>query len=153
MAAGKTQVKPGKAKKAFRVFYKTFFDVPRWIGVEQYKRTNKTLFAYLKDAFRKTDSSRNEQFDEAMQRMQLTEEDLRVTLKCHVRNFYIMAFVAMLLSIYGIYLLLEGAFSAALIDFVVILFVGVRVFQFNFWAYQIKTRRLGCTFRDWLSRT
>lgn len=146
-------VKKKKGVGYFRLFYKTFFDVPSWLGLKQFKETNKTLGGYLKESYTIKQATRRETFDEALRRMRVSPEALALTVKSNTRNFYIMVIFAALLLIYGGYLLFSGHWGATLLDIVVVGFVLVRAFQFSFWNFQIKQRRLGCTFKEWLHRS
>jgi intracellular multiplication protein IcmV len=142
------------AKRAgvFRLFFKTFFDIPAWLGLKQLKDTNKTLGTYLKDTYKVKQANRTETFEQALKRLNVTEADLAIVVKNNTRNFYIMVAFAVALLVYGIYLLILGSVGAALLDLVVIGLVLVRVFQFSFWNFQIRQKRLGCSFKEWLSR-
>lgn len=145
-------VKKKKITGYFRFFYKTFFDFPSWLGIRQFKETNKILGGYLKQSYTVKQATRRETFEEALQRMRISPEDLVLIVKSNTRNFYVMLVFALSLVIYSGYLLLSGHMGAVLLDIMVIGFVLVRAFQFSFWNFQIKQRRLGCTFKEWLYR-
>lgn len=144
--------KKKKGTGYFRLFYKTFFDLPSWLGIKQFKDTNKTLGAYLKESYTVKQATRRETFDEALQRMRVSPESLAMIVKSNARNFCVMVIFALFLVVYGAYLLFLGHWGATLLDTVVVGFVLVRAFQFSFWNFQIKQRRLGCTFKEWLHR-
>lgn len=146
-------VKKKKGAGYFRLLYKTFFDVPSWLGLNQFKETNKTLGGYLKESYTVKQATRRETFEEAIRRMRVSPAALSSIVKNNTRNYYVMLVFALLLLVYAGYLMFSGHWGAVLLDLVVIGFVLVRAFQFSFWNFQIKQQRLGCTFKEWLYRS
>lgn len=142
----------GKRGGTFQFLYKTFFNVPAWIGFKQIRESNKVIVDYVKDSFSVNEAERNESFEEALTRLNISNEALQQTYKSNTRNFYIMAVVVTLLVVYAIYLLTSGAYKALLVDLAVIVLASVRLFQFSFWNFQIKHRKLGCSVKEWYSR-
>jgi len=142
--------KQTKQKKGFfRRVTSTFFDLPRWISVSQYKNTNKVLYKNLRDTLRVAKPAREETFEQAMHRLGVSEDDLKVRLASNQRVLIILLAFIGLLSLYGFYLLFHGAISGTLVVLAVIGLSAVRAFQYSFWNFQIKNRRLGCSFQDW----
>lgn len=144
----KKQVKKGGF---FRGVTRTFFNLPRWINVKQYRETNKTLVEKVKDTFRIAQAHREETFEQAMQRLQVTEKDLQERMVANQRALYIILAFIGFLCLYVIYLLFHGAFLGVVLALAVIALSAVRAFQYSFWNFQIKHKKLGCSFSDWLS--
>lgn len=151
MAKDKSGVKVSKKRGFFRLFYKTFFDVPSWIGVYQTRYTNSTLFQYLKAIFKIKPSTGQETFEQAVERMQLTEQDLRERAKVNNRNKWIFIIIAAILFCYGGYLLFTAHFGGFVLSVSVFVLSLVRAYQFSFWNFQIKHRKLGCSYKEWRS--
>lgn len=152
-AKTRKQKKAEKKQKGsfFRFMYKTFFNVPAWIGIKQIKDSNRVIVKYVKDAFTADQAVREETFEESLKRQEISEEQLKETYKSNARNFYIMLALIILLAAYGVYLLFTASFKGFFVDLAVIVFASVRAFQFSFWNFQIKHRKLGCTAREWLA--
>ncbi len=143
---------PPKKRGFFRTLSSTFFDVPRWVNAKQYVETNKTLYARIKDSFRIATPEREETFEAAIHRLKLSGQDLQERLAANQRGLTIMLVFIVLLCFYGFYLIFHGSITGTLIALAVIVLSAVRAFQYSFWSFQIKNKRLGCTFRDWLQR-
>ncbi len=148
--AEETQQQVKQKKGFFRGLMSTFFDVPRWVNAQQYVQTNKTLRARLMDTFRIRTAQRTETFESAIERLKLTEQDLQMRLKINSRTLVAMSVFIGLLFCYLVYLVFYGALAGSLIVLALIFLSFVRAFQCSFWNFQIKNRRLGCTFQDWL---
>jgi intracellular multiplication protein IcmV len=141
-----------KKRGFFRGVMGTFFDVPRWVNVRQYVDTNKTIYAKVKDTFRIAEAQREETFEQAMQRLNVTEADLKERVKHNQRTLTILLVFIVFLCIYGFYLISQGVFAGTMLLLAVIFLTVVRAFQYSFWNFQIKSRKLGCSFQDWLNR-
>lgn len=151
MAKAKKEVKPGKAAGLFRMFYKTFFDLPSWIGVHQARYTNITLFQYLKAIFKTKRSPRQETFEQAMERLQLTEQNLRERVESNNKNKWIFIILGVALALYSIYLIFSAHIGGFFLGVAVVILAFVRAYQFSFWNFQIKHKKLGCTYKEWRS--
>lgn len=153
MPKSKTESKSSSTKKRgfFRVLSSTFFDVPRWVNVKQYVETNKTLYTKIKDSFRVARPMREETFEAAMQRLKLSEQDLNERMPANQRALTILLSFVIALCLYGFYLMFTGAIAGTLVILAVIALSSVRAFQYSFWNFQIKHRKLGCSFKEWFS--
>ncbi len=154
MAKAKTESTTEQPKKRgfFRGLTSTFFDVPRWVNAKQYIETNRTLYTRIKDVFRISKAQREETFEAAMYRLKLTEKDLQERAQANQRAIIILLSFIGVLCLYGFFLIFQGAVAGAFIVLAVIALSAVRAFQYSFWNFQIKNRKLGCSFKDWLSR-
>lgn len=146
----KDPVKP-KKRGFFRMLSSTFFDVPRWINAKQYVETNKTLYTKIKEVFRIAQPEREETFEAAMLRLKLTEQDLQERVPANQRALTILLAFIVVLCLYGFYLMFSGAVAGTFVILAVIVLSAVRAFQYSFWNFQIKNRKLGCSFKEWLS--
>lgn len=149
----KAESKKDQPKKRgfFRTMSSAFFDVPRWVNVKQYVETNKTLYTKIKDSLRVAKPVREETFEAAMHRLKITEQDLKARIPENQRAFIILLSFIIVLCLYGFYLIFHGKVAGTLVVLAVIVFSAVRAFQYSFWNFQIKNRKLGCSFKEWLS--
>ena len=148
----KSKTTQAKKRGFFRVLSSTFFDVPRWINAKQYIETNKTLYVKIKDSFHIAQPERDETFEAAMSRLNVTEQDLKERLMANQRALTMMLGFIVLMCLYGFYLIFHGAVMGTLVALAVIALSAVRAFQYSFWNFQIKNRKLGYSFKDWLHR-
>ena len=149
----KAESKNSQPKKRgfFRTLSSVFFDVPRWVNAKQYVETNKTLFTKVKDTFRIAQPTREETFEAAMHRLKLTEQDLKERIPANQRALTILLSFIVVLCLYGFYLMFTGAIAGTCVILAVIALSSVRAFQYSFWNFQIKNRKLGCSFKEWMS--
>lgn len=141
-----------KKRGFFRRLSSVFFDVPRWINAKQYVETNKTLYSRVKNVFSIAKAQREETFEAAMLRLKITEQDLKERVLANQRGMMILLSFIAVLCLYGFYLIFHGAIAGTFVVLAVITFSAVRAFQYSFWNFQIKNRKLGCSFKDWLAR-
>lgn len=91
----------------------------------------------------------NESFSEAAELLHLSDENIIAKQKALFRLSIIMVLAALLIFAYAVYQLFYGSIRAFLVSLVVTFIALVLAFRYHFWYYQIKNRRLGCTFNEW----
>lgn len=138
--------------KALKVTRKTFFDPTSWIGYDELKTQNKTIFEIIFNLFVVPKAEKKETFEEAMQRFNISLSEVD-NIASTYKNFALLFIVSGLVVLaFALYLLffpviitgfLLGIASSALLL--------VQAFKYDFWAFQIKHRKLGCTFAEWKS--
>ncbi len=137
-------------KDIVKVSRKTFFNPSGWFGYAMFMDQLKTSWQIVKGLFVVATPERKETFEEAMQRFQVTDENVNETAKNYL--FYSLAFLALGSAsfIYAFYLLiLRGTLTGWLLAMAVVALFLSQAFRFNFWYFQIKHRKLGCTFEEW----
>ncbi len=130
---------------------KPFVNVPRWIDAKTLIDTGKGIVDLTKKLFVLSKSTYSESFTEAMQRLQLTEQDILQRTKQFQLFTGIFFTGAILLFIYGFYLLMIGAYMAFFASFGLMSLLLGQAFRYHFWAYQMQKRRLGCSFSEWFN--
>lgn len=139
-----------KITRAIVRFIKPFVNVKAWMGYTQLKEGAVSIGGSLKDIFTPAKGGVEETFEEAMQRMNLTEADIQKRKKEFFRLFIIYLIIALGTLGYTIYLANQHAIMATIASFAVTLVIVAQAFRFHFWLFQLKQRKLGCTFREWL---
>ena len=94
--------------------------------------------------------AKSESFKHAVDTFKITEEDLEIKQKALMRLSILMLLMAFIIGIYAGYLLYHGAIRAGIVSLVVMGIAVVLAFRYHFWYFQIKKRKLGCTFTEWL---
>jgi len=137
-------------KDIFKISRKTFFDPVTWLDVRSFKQFNLMLFRQIKSLFTIPQATRKETFEEAMERFGLNAEQVNeIGLTYH---YYAIFFLVIALAIlaFALYLLFHHlSFHGALLAIAVAVLSAAQAFKYDFWAFQIKVRKLGCTFQDW----
>lgn len=139
-------------KDILKVNRKTFFNPSAWIGVNELKTSTTIIWGIVKDLITPAKPERVETFEEAMHRLHLTEKDLRK--QGQIYFLYALLFVGLAVSslVIGFYFLFHHKTIAGwLLTICVSALFGVQAFRFHFWYFQIKHRKLGCTFEEWIS--
>jgi len=122
----------------------------RWIGIKSLKNTAGYFTQQTKILFKIQKAHTNESFEEAVDRLGLTSEDLQQRSQQYSALVYLFLLFSTLILLYGIYIYRQGNWMGGLMCFSLILYSLSCAFRFHFWNFQIKHQKLGCTFMDWL---
>ena len=124
----------------------------KWIGTDSLKRNGKDIVQmYQQLVEKKPTSDRRENFSECMQRYGLSEADVQKRMKKSQRTAYGFLAVGGAALVYAIYWWTQGRFLPGILSIVMTLLLSAHAFREHFNYFQIKQRRLGCTFSDWLA--
>lgn len=142
------KIKVGKVAKKVA---KPFVDVPAWIGYNQLKEVTQGICETIKNLFTIKTSEKKETFEEALKRYNLTEEALQQRKNVFTLLTILWTFISMTVLAYGVYLAGSGSWFGFFACFGVTAITLMQAFYYHFWLFQIKSRRLGCTFQEWFS--
>ena len=138
-------------KDAVKVSRKTFFNPRGWSGYDFIKLQFRTTWDIIKDAVSPQEVGRQETFDEAMKRLELTEEDIQKSQNNYLLFASLFVLCGVLTLVFSFYLIFHHkTFSGMILGFVTSTLFFVYAFRYHFWYFQIKHRKLGCTIDDWL---
>jgi intracellular multiplication protein IcmV len=137
-------------KDIFKVSRKTFFNPTAWLGLSTILGTFKNSWRIIRALFIVPTVKHAETFEQAAVRLNLTEADIKES----EQRFLLFALLFLVLGcgafVYGFYLLFEhGTVSGLLLALAVAGLLLTQAFRFHFWFFQIKYRKLGCTFQEW----
>src|SRR5262245_34794560 len=115
-------------------FFKSFINVPAWMGMSHLHRTARDIAAMSRDLFTiKRPPVREETFEEAVNRFNLTEVDILQRQKAFARLAIFYLFLAACLAFYSGYLCYKGAWLSALMTGVLTLVACSFTFKEHFW--------------------
>lgn len=138
-------------KDIFTINRRTFFDPRAWLNYDELKRQTLYLYDLIKPIFAKpTPPEITETFEEAVKRQELTEEDVLEAKKIYF--FYALLFfiLGIFSFLFGFYLLIvHYSIAGWFLSFAITGLFLAQAFRFHFWYFQIKFRKLGCTFAEW----
>ncbi len=138
------------AKKTGKVLFN--FKVKDWFGFDFIAKETTLIKDGFKNVFTKEQAERTETFDEAMQRLELTEQDLENRTTEFTRLFIIFILMSVAIFCYSIFISIKfsniGGFFMGL---AITVYCLTHAFRYHFWLFQIKHRKLGCTFKQWLN--
>lgn len=144
-----------KVFKFLGKFVKPFVNFPQWLGWKQIVSSTRALKELAKTAFQiSKGESRKESFEQAVSRLRLTEEDLKKRKKMFLRMALFYFLIGAGLFGYGIYLFVSTPyFLGGLLTLILSMLMFTYAYREHFWYFQLKARKLGCSFNDWMAFT
>jgi len=137
-------------RKPIRGFFRSMVDVPRWVGYSEIKKSTKNLVGLAKAVFIPPKAEHNETFEEAVKRLQMNEDAVNKRMKQYLNMALVYMGVAVLLFAYMLYMLFHGHLLATMVSLVLTALSLTYALREHFWYMQMKRRKLGCTFQDWV---
>jgi hypothetical protein len=138
-------------RNIFTFSRKTFFNPSGWLGVDNLKTMNTNLVEVVKPLYQKPLVVREETFENAMQRLGLDETDIQHGAKNYRSYAFGFLLFGLITFTYSFYLLFShGSFTGWIIGFSVTALFISQAFKYDFWAMQMRQRRLGITVQEWL---
>lgn len=141
----------GLVKRGVKRTGKTLSD---WLGMQLMVG----LFVFVKDIFvavfmpwKREATGRQETFEEAVQRLGLTEEDLEQRKRMFLQQTLLFFALGLAVVLYGVKMAFDHSLMTMIICFVVSLVAFANAFRSHFWFFQTKRRKLGCTLQEWLN--
>lgn len=149
--ANKVKKEPGKTRKALAWAFVPFANVFSWIGLKNIIHQAREIKSSAAAVFvPQKPSTDKETFEQAMIRLNLSEQDIQQKQKDFLRLAIIFASIGVVILCYALYIAWFGAFGSFLLAFVVSLIALAMAFRHHFWWFQVKKRKLGCTIKEWL---
>ncbi len=137
------------AKNRRKGLFRQMFNVSGWMGVQNLKETGDNIVKNFKDLSEIPTTSRVETFEEAMQRLGMDEEALARRMKqCYYTGWFYVA-CSIVLFLYGAYLITAGGYIAGLIAWILTVFAAALAYRESFWYFQMSSRKLGCSFKEY----
>ena len=138
-------------KDVVKVNRKTFFNPTSWLGYSMLKSQFSTTWSVLRNLYAIPTVNREETFEQAMKRFGLTGDQVDQTAK----TFLIYSIIFIICGVFTIgfsgYLLFHHAsWSGCIIGIATTAVFFAYAFRYSFWRFEIKHRKLGCTFDEWL---
>ena len=126
----------------------------KWIGFGQIKTDTVTLTEIFRSVFKRSnEAGGKETFDEAVKRFNLSEEDIQKRIKSAKELAMIFLGFGGVLVIYTIYQLSLGRVLSGLICLTLSLLIFAYGFREHFNMFQMRKRRLGCSYAEWFNGT
>ncbi len=128
----------------------------RWIGLGHLSDNAKTIKKIANGLVKtaKVDQSSSsykpKNFEEAMQHYGLTEESLKKRMRSALQIVVVCLSLSALMIAYMIYLFSKDLPLASFVCIMLTLLLWSYAFREHFNYFQMKQRRLGCTFKQWL---
>lgn len=134
----------------FKVTRKTFFNPAGWIDFDSLRNQTSMLYSVLKTMYQPVKSERNETFEEAMQRLNVTDKDLAEMSATY--QAYTLLFIVLGIGVfcYALYLLfVYHSITGLMLGLGATAMLLGQAFKYDFWRLQITKRQLGLSLNDW----
>jgi len=118
----------------------------RALGVQEIKENTKFVAQAGKDLLRPEKPSSN-----PLPLEKVPAEKIANAKKTFTRMFWTYMIILGLVVLYLIYLLVHGHFIPALVTLAFAVAVAAMAFRYHFWLTQIRKKKLGMDFQEWLS--
>lgn len=139
-----------KATRRIGRVIKPFVNFPRWMGLSMLLANGKAIVNMLKEMKIYRPAIRSESFEQAKQRLRLTDEDI----KSRIRNCLILSVIYYLSTLafllYTLYMIFHGCIGM-IVGLLITILMAVFAYREHFWYFQLKTRSLGNSFHDWVA--
>lgn len=124
----------------------------RWLGYDQLKEDTASVGNIARSVFkREKNTERKETFDDAVKRFNLTEEDIKKRMKTSKQLVALFLGMGGLLFAYFVYQCATGHILHSFICLVLTALILVNAFREHFNLFQMRQRRLGCTYKEWVN--
>lgn len=134
----------------FKISRKTFLNPSGWIDLEGLKQQNRTIWTILKNLFSPPTPIEKETFEQAMTRLRLTEEDVQSAKTTYRLYAIFFLSLGLIVILYAFYLLFHhGTFTGWVLAVASAALFLSQAFKYDFWAFQLRRRKLGATFEEW----
>ncbi len=141
---------PQPVKKGARWLARPMVSVKSWVSWDAIKGNTSYIKDTAKIAFGVEKSERKETFEEAKARLNLTDAQIKDQQAGFLRIALIIGAFGMLSLLYTFYLLWNLQIGAMFVALAVSSLCFVTAARYHFWYFQVKNRKLGCTWREWL---
>lgn len=126
----------------------------RWLGYDSIKTETKLLSKIFGGVFKRSKKAeKKETFEEAVKRFNLTEGDIQKRIKSSKELAMIFFGMGGLLFVYAIYQWSMGRLLSGIICLTLMLLISAYGFREHFNMFQMRERRLGCTYLEWFNST
>jgi len=131
-------------------YFKPFFNVRGWVDAERLGKQTRDLRDTLKSIAIPDQAHYSETYEEAVQRLDLSEQEIQTRMGGYKLTAVIIFMLMFAIIAYGIELLMHGSYRGGIVALAVSMVAFGQGFKFHFWYYQLKKRKFGCTFKEWL---
>ena len=125
--------------------------VDRWVNLAYLGETAANIGRSTKGLFNVPVAERNEAFDEALDRLDISDVDLYQRRREFTYMMGLYIGLAVLVFGYGVLISIGGNFMGFCMSLGVTVYALSHAFKYHFWLYQIKRKKLGCSLQDWLN--
>jgi len=135
--------------RGFKKVVKPFINAPEWMGAESLIESGHQIGKNIASLFTVKKPKREESFEEAKERLNLSDQDIFNRCKEFRILTIIFSCLTTALFLYAISLFLHAHYPGGFVAIGITCVSFAQVFRNHFWLYQLREKRLGCTFSEW----
>jgi intracellular multiplication protein IcmV len=138
-------------KKRIRGFFKSLFNLRVWFAVDHVRSGAGFIRSLSKQLISSLDQPKrpNQEFEQAVVEQGLSPQQVELAQRNYFRNALFFLILGVLFAINSMYLIYQQMLLSGAVSFAVTLMTFVFSLKSHFWYFQIKNRKLGCTFKEW----
>jgi intracellular multiplication protein IcmV len=142
------KTKEKKESKVMKVLASRL-NIRAWGDADRIKSGAGFIGVSLKRIFSPDPNRPVETFEAAQKRLKLTDKDLLARQHSFLRFSVAFLVLAIGLFLYAIYHFIFGTVHAGILTSALTMVAAAMAVRYHFWYFQIKCRKLGCTFNEW----
>jgi intracellular multiplication protein IcmV len=130
--------------------FKPLVNAKKWMGLPQLIVNAQAILRTFNDMKVRRPAVRKETFEEAVARQNLSEDDIKNRMRNCLTLAIIYYLAGLLFLVYTTYMIVHLQLGTVL-GLLITILMAVFAYREHFWYFQLKTRTLGNSFRDWLT--
>lgn len=127
----------------------SIFHPKNLLSYQQIRSGSQVIADAVRNNFTVKKAERMETFEEALVRLNLTEAEAKRRGRFMGKMALFFMILTVLIFSYVIYMLWHETWMVSFVGAAIATYTGAQAFRYHFWYFQIKRRRLGCTFKEW----
>lgn len=141
-----------KVFKTVKKVAKPYVDVQSWVGFDYLASSMTRTVNMVKSLVipKKLTASQLTDFEEAKKKYNLSETDIAARKQEFKILYYTFLTLLIITFGYTCYLMVKGTIHSIIISLAVNIVLLGQCFRYSFWIFQLNSRKLGCTFKEWL---
>lgn len=132
-----------------KALFSRIFKIRQWSDWDRIRAGGAAMVDAAQKLFVLSPMKGTESFTEAQRKMKLTDADLAARAQALWTWSLFMFILGVLLFGYTFYHLFFGSIPASILTLSLTMLSFSLSFRYHFWYFQIKARKLGCSFQDW----
>lgn len=137
-------------RDALKVNKKTFFNPSAWIDMAAIKDQQKVIWDILKGSMTAPTEGRARTFEEVVKEKKLKESDIAEGISTYKALAVVFIILAVAALLYACLLLFKYySITGMLLSIAVSALFFSQAFKYDFWAFEMRERKLGLTITDW----
>lgn len=136
-----------------RRFFGGIYNVKSWFGYNQVRQGTQLLSQSVRDLINTnplaTAEPKETVFDAEIERLNLSAVAVENIKKGYFRNFLFFLLLGLFLAAYSLYRFYLAQWMSGWVSMMLMIMVFCASLLSHFWYFQIKNKKLNCTFNEW----